>query len=338
MNTDTGSLQVPAARALMIAPWVDYVQRWGSPAEALLVRSGIRPELLYRPTAAVPLKKALGWVELACQALGTEHLGLHVGRATSNADLGAYGGTLARALTLHQYILQGIRLYGTVVVGYSFWLSAQGGQVRINLSGGLTPGLGDYQVSLSSFAITIANMRRFAGPDWVPEEISFGFRPREPIPSTDLFDGARVVYRPGRNYIEFPRALLGQQLRHTARMSAAGPSAAPRPLPRDLAGLVELQIESLLPGRTVPVDLVAETLGMSTRSLQRGLAAQAANYTDLLTAVRTRLAAEWLEQTDKPVVEIAFDLGYTDASNFTRAFRRQTGVSPMTFRQNAERD
>jgi AraC-like DNA-binding protein len=293
--------------------------------------------LLHQPAAAVPLRKAFCWGELACRALGTEHLGLHVARATSIEDLGAYGGVLAQALTLFQYIRQGIALYGTVVVGQRFWLSAHGGQVRLNLGGSSDPGLGSYQSALNSFAITIANMRRFAGPNWVPTEISFGFRPRESIPTTDLFEGARVLYRPGPNYIEFPCALLGQQLRHTARMSAAGPPAAPRPLPRDLPGLVELQIESLLSGRTAPVDLVAETLGVSTRSLQRGLAAQGASYTDLLTAVRIRRAAEWLEHTDKPVVEIAFELGYTDASNFTRAFRRQTGVPPKAFRAAAGR-
>jgi AraC-like DNA-binding protein len=53
----------------------------------------------------------------------------------------------------------------------------------------------------------------------------------------------------------------------------------------------------------------------------------------LLHRVRLRRAADWLTRSDKPVIEIALDLGYTDASNFTRAFRRQTGVSPQRFRQ-----
>jgi AraC-like DNA-binding protein len=108
-------------------------------------------------------------------------------------------------------------------------------------------------------------------------------------------------------------------------------------LPSDLAGLVELQIASLLSGRAPPVDLIAESLGTSRRSLQRGLAQQGISYTDLLTKVRLRRAAEWLERSEKPVVEIAFDLGYADASNFTRAFRQLTGVPPSAFRQAAAR-
>ena len=148
---------------------------------------------------------------------------------------------------------------------------------------------------------------------------------------------ARVVYRPGKTYFEFPRALLGLRLGQVDQRPAAGSTASPDLLPIDLSGLVELQIASLLSGRTPPVELIAETLGMRRRSLQRGLAALGVSYTDLLTMVRLRLAADWLERTDKPVVEIAFDLGYTDASNFTRAFRRDTGASPTAFRETAGR-
>ena len=189
---------------------------------------------------------------------------------------------------------------------------------------------------MNFIAITIANIRRFAGPHWRPTELSFGFNPREPVP-VDVVGDTRVVYRPGQTYLEFPRALLGLRLGLDDQGPAAGPITSADLLPSDLAGLVELQIASLLPGRTPPVELIAETLGMSRRSLQRGLFTLGVSYTDLLTMVRLRRAADWLKRTDKPVVEIALDLGYTDASNFTRAFRRENGVSPTRFRETAGR-
>lgn len=337
MEINTPLPSVPVARALMMAPWIDHVKRFGEPVEALLVRSGIRPELLQHPAAAVPLGRLFRWLELACRSLGTEHLGLHVGCATSNEDLGPYGRVLAGALTLHQYLRQGVALYGTVVVGQSFRLSTHGSRVRVNLGAPWEPGLGDYQAHLHSFAVTIANIRRFAGPDWVPAEISLGFKSREALPAADIFGGTRVLHRPGKSYLEFPRAIFGLPLRRDVPPLAAGQSARPEPLPTDLAELVALQIEAFLSAGTVPIDLVAESLGTRRRSLQRGLAEQGVSYTDLLTAERMRRAVGWLECTDKPVVEIAFDLGYTDASNFTRAFRRQTGVSPNRFRQNTLR-
>jgi len=320
----------------MIAPWVHWASEAGAPAEALLVRAGIRPELVGQPAAVVPLKRALRWVELACRSLGTEQLGVHVGRATPIEALGPYGRVLAGALTLGQYLHQGLSLYGTVVVGQTIWLSAHGRRLRVNLAAPWEPELGDYQARLHFLAVTMANIRRFAGPDWTPTEIGLGFDAREPIPD-DAFGDAPVMRRSGHTYLELPRTMLGLRAREGDPSPAVGSATSPEPLPRDLAGLVALQIGSLLPGRPMSVDVAAETLGMSRRSLQRGLAEQGSSYTDLLGKTRLRLAAEWLERTDKPVVEIALDLGYADASNFTRAFRRAIGVSPSLFRKAAGR-
>lgn len=324
------------ARARVILPWVEFASLEGAPSEALLERAGIRPELLQEPTAVVPLKRVFRWIELAGQSLGTEQLGVQVGCVTPIEALGPYGQLLAGALTLDQYVRQGIALYRSIVTGQTVWLSAHGNLVRVNHGAPWKPGPGDCQARLNFLAVTIANIRRFAGPQWCPTELSFGFKPREPVP-VDVVGDRRLVYRPGQTYLELPRALLGLRLGQGDRRPAARPTTAPDLLPSDLPGLVELQIASLLPGRAPPVDLIAETLGMSRRSLQRGLATLGVSYSDLLTMVRLRRAADWLERTDKPVSEIAFDLGYTDASNFTRAFRRETGASPTRFRETTGR-
>ena len=57
-----------------------------------------------------------------------------------------------------------------------------------------------------------------------------------------------------------------------------------------------------------------------------GVVAHSARYFESLGA-----SMERLNHTYKPVIEIAQDLGYTDASNFSRAFRRRTGMSPSDF-------
>lgn len=105
-------------------------------------------------------------------------------------------------------------------------------------------------------------------------------------------------------------------------------------MPHDLCGLVQAQTENFLPQRTYQADAIAETLAMSKRSLQRLLAEQGLSYSQMLAEVRQRLAVDWLENTDKPVGDIAYDLGYTDCSNFSRAFRRQVGITPQAWRGN----
>jgi AraC-like DNA-binding protein len=64
------------------------------------------------------------------------------------------------------------------------------------------------------------------------------------------------------------------------------------------------------------------------------MAEQGLSYSQVLAEVRLQQAVDWLENTDKPIGEIAFDLGYTDASNFTRAFHLELGRSPQNFRDD----
>jgi len=185
-------------------------------------------------------------------------------------------------------------------------------------------------------AVTLTKFREAAGPGWSPEKISFAYRSHEDLPDNELFSGSQIIHGTGETYFTFPRALMGLHFPVNGRLvkPAINQSLAGRPLPHDFVGIVQLQIESLLPSHAVEIDTIAESLTMSRRSLQRGLAKQALSYSQVLAETRMRVAADWLENTDKPIAEIAFDLGYADASNFTRAFRRQAGMSPQAFRNN----
>ena len=56
--------------------------------------------------------------------------------------------------------------------------------------------------------------------------------------------------------------------------------------------------------------------------------------------IRRRVVAEAKRQlafSDQPINDIAYDLAYADASHFVRSFRKETGVTPRTFRANTGR-
>ena len=52
-----------------------------------------------------------------------------------------------------------------------------------------------------------------------------------------------------------------------------------------------------------------------------------------LIGARIRLAARLLLDTDRPVTEIAYDVGFQDLSNFVRTFHRVVGCSPRVYRR-----
>lgn len=317
--------------------YVRHLRAVGAPVDRMLARSGIPAMLLEHPAAAVPQTSAFRFGELACRALGTEHLGLYVGLANMLDDLGPYGQKLQASLTVHEYLHTAISLYNMLITGQQIWLSEDQEGVRFNVAAVGEPGIAAYQSQMETRVITLGKLRDAAGADWSPREVSLAYRAREDLPDIDLFAGSRVSRGAGQTCFTIPRALMGLRLPNgSGSIPQSDPrSLAERQLPKDLYGLVQLQIESLFRDRVFQIETVAETLALSVRTLQRRLAEQGLTYSQVLADTRLRRAADWLENTDDPVAQIAFELGYTDASNFTRAFRRHTGVSPQAFRDTA---
>jgi AraC-like DNA-binding protein len=85
-------------------------------------------------------------------------------------------------------------------------------------------------------------------------------------------------------------------------------------------------------GRPPSLAELAAAQHVSTRTLIRRLKRSGTSYQRLVDQVRSRLAGEWLRDTDLPLAEIAHRLGFTDASNFSRAFRKWYGCAPGVFR------
>lgn len=79
----------------------------------------------------------------------------------------------------------------------------------------------------------------------------------------------------------------------------------------------------------------AAALGVSTRSLQRRLEEQGTSFKDVLDDVRHTLAVSYLRDGSRTVSEVAFLVGFSEVSAFSRAFRRWTGKSAVTFRRGA---
>jgi AraC-like DNA-binding protein len=57
-----------------------------------------------------------------------------------------------------------------------------------------------------------------------------------------------------------------------------------------------------------------------------------------LVRSRLRHAARLLADEERPVTDVAYDVGFGDLSNFVRTFHRAAGVSPLKFRKASRGD
>ncbi|MCG8668236.1 MAG: AraC family transcriptional regulator [Pseudomonadales bacterium] len=82
-----------------------------------------------------------------------------------------------------------------------------------------------------------------------------------------------------------------------------------------------------------PFEKLAFGLGFTPSALRRRLVLAETSYQDLVDRVRLDRAEGLLRQHGRSVESIALQLGFADASNFRRAFKRWTGETPSEFRK-----
>lgn len=83
------------------------------------------------------------------------------------------------------------------------------------------------------------------------------------------------------------------------------------------------------------LDRLARKLGIPARQISTAInRATGKNVSQYVNEYRIAEACTLLAETDKPVTEIMFDVGFQTKSNFNREFRRVTEMSPLEWREH----
>jgi len=98
--------------------------------------------------------------------------------------------------------------------------------------------------------------------------------------------------------------------------------------PASVATDVRKLLIELLPSGEASQQQIARQLNRSLSTLQRQLSAEGTNYREIREQTRQELAEKYVREKRYSLSQIAYLLGFSDQSNFSRAFRRWTGHSP----------
>ncbi|WP_245531748.1 helix-turn-helix domain-containing protein [Anaerophaga thermohalophila] len=98
---------------------------------------------------------------------------------------------------------------------------------------------------------------------------------------------------------------------------------------KKVMSLVERNVEN----PDFSVDMISETLGMSSTHLYRKLKAITGQSTrDIINNYRMQKAANMLKNKDGNITEIMYAVGYTSLSSFSKSFKAKFGVSPKGYK------
>ncbi|GAB5451054.1 MAG: ornithine utilization transcriptional regulator OruR [Halioglobus sp.] len=105
----------------------------------------------------------------------------------------------------------------------------------------------------------------------------------------------------------------------------------------DIAGEASVAERTLkllrkLEGQYPQMPQIANMLNLSPRTYRRRLDEEGQSFQRLLDQVRSEHATRYLQNTRLPLSSIAYMVGFSDASNFRRAYLKWTGKSPSQVR------
>ncbi len=339
LEPPAAGLSGPAVLASAATGIVPFIERHKGDIDSIFGNSGVAPEMAGATTLRLELSGFCRLFEQAAARTGVDTFGLWFGNQFQPRDLGLWGYAAVSAPTLCGALNQLVELFGHQQEDSILRLvREESGLMRLEYrieAPGIIERRQDAELSLGMFLNVI---REGCGAGWSPEEVHFehpsppGWRDHERAFGAPVFFARPVnaiLFRP--EILDQPMPAADTRLMMLMRrcMKALGTTGKPPPSPADLA---RAAVRSRLPSGYPSLEVVAQDVGLAAASLQRELSAHGLFYRDLVEDVRREMAMAYLRQSYLPLTEIAFLLGYSELSAFSRAVRRWTGSSPRRLR------
>jgi AraC-like DNA-binding protein len=326
-------------RSGVLAGAADLLAELGVDADALAAGCGLDPAGLSQPDLPVPAEAVVGFFETAAERSGCADFGIRLASRQDLSVLGPLWMTMRSAQTVRdalQVLAQFFVVHTTGAVA-GFEPQADGGAVvSYALSAGVSPR--DRQTVELGLALLCNELRQHCGAAWQPRAVTFAHGRPPSLASHRRAFGPALQFEQERNAVWLDRASLDTAL--------SGRSMATHAMLKKLlvgrvdsaqavASKVEGAMRALMPFADCGREQVASLTHLSQRTLQRRLGEAGTSFQQLRDRVRADIALKYLRQSSLQAAQIAEILGYSEPAAFTRAFRRQHGMTPSVARRGA---
>jgi AraC-like DNA-binding protein len=311
-----------------LTAWTDFV----------IELSGCSAESFADPETRIPRSVATRLLQVAVEATGDPAIGLRAAELCEAHDFDVLEYAARSASTLGEAAECFMRFAQLMDDGLDLSLDKEGDRAifRFHLRPRITqpPAASDFIV-----ASALAFSRRNTATYEPPLEVQFAHPPPSYAIECARLLQAKVRFGAPCDAIVFPRSRL------SAPMARANPSIANAFGQHAQKLLLEIQKADGLSGkirrillealRRGPVNMndVARSEAMAVATMRRRLRDEGTTFADLLEEVRRELALQHLRDGTLTLTEIAFLLGYSNVTSFTRAFQRWTHTTPGAYRE-----
>jgi len=331
---------IPAIHASLLC---DEVESLGLDSKPVALACGRkRADLLLQHERITPIEifKAL---DAAISIIGHDSFGFRYGRIIDSISSGRTTRVAFSAPTLKEAINRVVHYTQNIpcVVTANADINDDGFRVRINppWSKNMLP------LSLHRFfteahmSLVFKKMVDFLGRQ--PSDVILRFAHEEPIGENGFRDlNINVMYNAGENSISLTKAVGDEpNVQYVKCLSDQAISLCEERLREHSQQQHLTRTEQV---KTIALNWeaqqgptlcqVAQQLHISPRTLTRSLTCEGESFQRIIDQQKFYLATKLLKETNLTIDSVANQLGYNDASNFSRAFKKWSTKSPKEFR------
>lgn len=319
-----------SSRALLAA-----CGRLGLDTGAMLAAARLTAAEVDDPDGRLPGEAVAALWQAALERSRDPGLGLRVALAVPFGAYRVIDFLAASAPTVGEGLLRVARYFRLINSALSWEVAEEpaGRRMRLVHAAPLPRPYAEYAV-----AVTILHCRHASGFDWPLIEVSFEFAP--PASSAEhlrafgcpvRFEAPETGFALARESWDTPsRAASSDLLRtleeHADRMIAGLGRAS------EVSARVARLVAAELQGGDPSLARVARRMAMSQRTLQRRLDQEGTTFAEVLDRTRRHVAEAYVKEGGLALTEVAYLLGFSEPSAFTRAFQRWYGVPPSQYR------
>jgi AraC-like DNA-binding protein len=314
---------------------------YGIDGGKLYREAGLDPALIKSERARFPFDRVAAAWGRAAQVTGKPHLGLELAKHYKPTDFHGLAVVFLASSNLRTALERLARYH--VVVNTSFAMRLENKPDRLDLVCSAVDISDDARRMFqdSRAAILVDLCRTATSQELTPRTVEFTYPEPSDKSAHEALFRCPVVFGAPEWRLSFRTADVDRPFAASNRELALSNDKFLDDMVRnlrhdDVVSRVKLAMLDELASGTPSEDAIAKTVSMSTRSLQRRLAAEGTSYTQLLAMVRKELAEHYVANRHIPVTEISYMLGFSDVSSFSRAYKRWTGSSPAASRQRED--
>jgi AraC-like DNA-binding protein len=329
---------IPSAGGAISRLVCAHLRKAKIPLLPLLAKAGLTVEQIDDESSRLEASSQVRFLALAAAALRDDLLGIHVSRDFDLRRTGLFYYVLASSENMSDALQRAERYSRIVNEGISLRCGS-GKDVVITLDYiGVERRLDRHQIEF--WLVSLVRLcRQLANRRLVPSRVRVAHhRPKTPPELRSLL-GCKIVFGANVDEIVFPAAVkfmpIGSADNHLNELLikyCEEALAHRRVGSQTLRSNVERTIATLLPHGMARAAEVARRVGMSPRTLTRRLASEGLTFSGILEEQKIDLARHYLQESDLPISQIGWLLGYREISAFTHAFKRWTGSTPRQSR------